>query len=387
MLVESTASFDAKYNNLRYIGFGRYINPVTKKLYISNGSKISPYIRKQNRLSYMNNVKSTLDNETFETITNYINKGKISYKEEILSDSSVREYFEKQGLASPDFIHAFVPKKIYLSNGNMSIKISFDDKRMLFICSSESDFYCEYIIKKQTKHYVCHMVALRLPDDLMGSEHIRKYVYNMVNFFNKLGVTSLYVKCGHTYGAYMWSRYGVNFVNSKERNQFLDSVKKHVNEEIINKANENEEFNKAIKKAYSTIVNTKTTWDISSIVVELSNSTIQYLRQRVDIDSFLVKNKLFLGKMLMIKTSFNGVLELFPDSKSYIQYYKYNTFKSKKSNLTESKNEMDTEEDKENILPSPYEIINKKMSDVKVWKQDKYDKLYEQQIMGNESGE
>lgn len=385
MILIENASEKANKYNLKYIGFGRYVSPAGK-LYVSDGDKIKPYVRKQDRMSFANNVKSILNVKEFNEISELIKKGKIVYSEREKESGEVDKYFGKLGLTAPDFIHGLIPKQIYLSPHSLQVNINFLKNKLLFTAFSEnSGFYCEYAIRKESKHYVASMVNFRCSENVFGSENIRKYMYRLVNFFNVMGVYVLFVNCGYTYGTYMWSRYGVTFIDSKERIEYLKKIKKHINDEIINRANENDEFNKVIKDGYSLIVNAKHSWDISHITFQLSNDALMYIKERLkDVEHFIDGNYLFFGKMVMIKTEFKGFMPMFPDSPSYIQYYKYMTFKTPKSNLKETKLVLESKvKSEENLITSPYEIItpDKKKTDVKVWKQDKYDKLYEKETM------
>lgn len=379
LILESISSEKAEKHNLRYIGFGRWISPYTKKLYVSDGDSVKPYVRKVDRISYFNNVKSTLSEEEFNNISDRIRKGSIKYIEKI--DDEKNKFLLNEGLTAPDFIYAFVPKKIYNTDYVLQVTIKVRGKYMEFKSLDDNGFYCWHVLeKKNNNSYKLYLKYLRMPEHMLGSNIIRDYMYNLVNFCNVAKISDIYVHCGHEQGTYMWSRYGVDFVSAEQRKKFLIMIKDKLKNDIIKKANENADFNKVLKDIYSKIVNCKHLWEMPFLATELSNSTIEYIKKRFSVESFLHKNTLQVGQFLLLNTSMYGRISLYPNSASYKQFYDYTTFKKQKpkQKIQEQKEyEMKKDVNGIELFPSPFCVINDKVQDDKVWKKDKYDKQYE----------
>lgn len=388
LILESISSDKAEQHNLKYIGFGRWISPYSKKLYVSDGDSIKPYVRKSDRIKYFNNVKSTLSDEEFENISDRIRVGKIKYNERI--DDEKNTFLLNEGLSAPDFIYAYVPKKIYNSDFILQVVIEIHGKYMEFKSFDDNGFYCWHVLeKKNNKSYKAYIKYLRIPEHMLGSKTIRDYMYNLVNFYNVAKVTDIFVHCGLEQGVLMWSRYGVDFVSAEQRKNYLTSIKDKLKNEIIKKANENKEFNNVLKDIYSKIVNCKHLWEITFLTAKVSNSTLDYVKRRISMESFVKGNTIYIGEMLLLNTSMYGVINLYPDSASYKQYYEYMSFKKQKPKqmLRESKDVVESEEvNGLKLFPSPFCVVNEKIKDDKVWKQDNYDKQYEMQKMEELNG-
>lgn len=378
LILESISSDKAKEHGLKYLGFGRWISPYSKKLYVSKDDSIVPYIRKADRIKSFNNVKSTLSDEEFNNIAERIRIGKIKYIEKINNEKN--KLLLNENLSAPDFIYAYVPKKIYNMDSILYVIIETHEKYIEFKSYNDSDFYCWHVLeKKNNKSYKSYIKYLRIPEHMLGSKTIRDYMYNLVNFYNVAKVTDIFVHCGLEQGVLMWSRYGVDFVSAEQRKNYLISLKDKLKNEIIKKANENKEFNNVLKDIYSKIVNCKHLWEITFLTAKLSNSTLDYIKRRISIESFIKGNTIYIGELLMLNTSMYGVMNLYPDSASYKQYYDYMSFKKQKPKqmIKEAKDVVEAEEvNGLKLFPSPFHIINNKIGDNKIWKQDEYDKQY-----------
>lgn len=379
LILESISSDKAKEHGLKYLGFGRWISPYSKKLYISKDDSIVPYIRKADRIKSFNNVKSTLSDEEFNNIAERIRIGKIKYIEKINNEKN--EILLNDGLSAPDFIYAYVPKKIYNMDSILYVVVETHEKYIEFKSYNDSDFYCWHVLeKKNNKSYKAYIKYLRIPEHMLGSKTIRDYMYNLVNFYNVAKVTDIFVHCGLEQGVLMWSRYGVDFVSAEQRKAYLVGIKDKLKNEIIKKANENKEFNNVLKDIYSKMVNCKHLWEIPFLTIKVSNSTMEYVKRRISLQSFIKGNIIYIGELLVLNTSMYGVMNLYPDSDSYKQYYEYMSFKKGKPKqmLKEGKDIVESEEiNGLKLFPSPFCVINQKVKDDKVWKMDDYDKQYE----------
>lgn len=381
MILESISSNKAEQHNLKYIGFGRWISPYSKKLYVSDGDSVKPYVRKSDRIKYFNNVKSTLSDEEFGNISDRIRTGKIKYIEKAGDTKDKTDFLLNESLSAPDFIYAYVPKKIYNTEYILYVSVELNGRYMEFKSFDDNGFYCWHTLeKKNDNSYKSYIRYLRFPEHMLGSAIVRSYMYNLVNFYNVAKVTNIFVHCGHQRGLYMWGRYGVDFVNSEQRKKFLILIKDKLKNEIIKKANENAEFNKVLKDTYNKIVNCKHLWEITFLTAKLSNIALEYIQKRFTVEPYLDNGILNIGEMLLDKMGMYGVMSLYPDTESYKQYYDYISFKKEKPKqlIKERKDIIDDDEvNGLKLFPSPFYVINKSIKDDRVWKMDNYDKSYQ----------
>ena len=302
LILESISSDKAEQHNLKYIGFGRWISPYSKKLYVSDGESVKPYIRKVDRIKSFNNVKSTLSDEEFGNISDRIRTGKIKYNEKVGDNTNKTDFLLNEGLSAPDFIYAYVPKKIYNTEYILYVNIELNGRYMEFKSFDDNGFYVWHTLeKKNDSSYKSYIRYLRFPEHMLGSSVVREYMYTVVNFYNIAKVSNIFIHCGHQQGTRMWSRYGVDFVNSEQRKKFLIMIKDKLKNEIIKKANENDEFNKVLKDIYSKIVNCKHLWEITFLNATLSNTTIDYIKKRFTVEPYLKGNVLNVGVLLLDK--------------------------------------------------------------------------------------
>lgn len=351
---------------LTYIGFGRYSNS-DGDLYVSDGDSIKKFVSKKDRMGFIGNAKKMISDSEYSDILDKVNNKKILYSEKI-ENGDINKFFGKKDVTFIEILYSHVPKKFY-ELSKLKFEIILNNKELNIISYNENTFSCHFIIKKESNHYISTIKDLRFNNFVENSKFIRMYIYKLMNFYNNMGVVMINLKAGNSLGAYMWSRYGINFSNSNVRDKYKLYIKSIINDSILKKSNENEEVAKAFKNVITKINNSNLPSDISKMVIKLTNSGMEYISKRVQFGDYSKDNRIYIGKFLMKNTEYDGFIPLYPDSKGYSVYYDYMTFR---------KTDFINEQAKSNkIKPVPYLLENNKIVDEKIWIQDEFDENYE----------
>lgn len=371
---ESMVSAIAEKQGLKYIGFGRWISK-NKSLYKSDGKKLVPFTRKQDRLTYFNNVKSLITNEDFLEIGKLMSFNNIEYNE-VFTYQDMDNFIKDLDLTAPDLIFTFVPKKVYKYK-HLIVDCEISNKKFIFTATSDSEFGIKLTLVKRGKSYICYINSLLLPSYLAETIYMRHLMYNIVNFFNTFGVTNIIVKCGLLKGSYMWAKFGFNFINSQSRIEVFEQFKKRLKDfELVYAVDPY--MPALIKKAVARLNKCKNTWDILKVAISLNSKSVTNLKNNIPIDDYLINNIFLIGKFLLADMEYYGNLELYPDSPEYTQYYDYiNYVNAKYNTLNESFTlNKDAIDIIETMRSSPFNISKK---DDDLWIYNEHDRVYEKQ--------